>query len=94
MLMELSGILRDHQSVDLIRFSKSIGDADSNLAFLATREAFKLFVNSLWMQSKRLIIKSDSKNAIKWTINPSLVLWKAKNINNQIENLKIEGLSW
>ncbi|XVF41503.1 hypothetical protein PTKIN_Ptkin01aG0284700 [Pterospermum kingtungense] len=61
------GVLKDHEGSLKLVFSKSIGDADSNLAEIkAVREAFKLFPASQWSQSHKLLIESNSLNAVKW----------------------------
>ncbi|XVE85397.1 hypothetical protein DITRI_Ditri17bG0087800 [Diplodiscus trichospermus] len=59
----IGGILRDHNEEVLIVFSKSIDVADSNFAeLMAIRESFLLFLTSPWLNSKMLIIESDSTN--------------------------------
>ncbi|XVE51086.1 hypothetical protein DITRI_Ditri02bG0010500 [Diplodiscus trichospermus] len=43
------------------------GVTDSNTAkILAIREAFILFYSSPWSMSHKIIIESDSSNAVKW----------------------------
>ncbi|EOY03046.1 Uncharacterized protein TCM_017467 [Theobroma cacao] len=59
----IGGLLRNEKGEILIRFSKTIGMRDSNLAeYLGIREAFILFSNSIWANNYSLIIKSDSRN--------------------------------
>ncbi|XVF78334.1 hypothetical protein PTKIN_Ptkin14bG0124000 [Pterospermum kingtungense] len=61
----IKGIMRDHQENVLIRFSKSVGVEDSNIAELLTiREAFVLFFSSSWAQTRTIIVKSDSMVAL------------------------------
>ncbi|XVF70828.1 hypothetical protein PTKIN_Ptkin11bG0193300 [Pterospermum kingtungense] len=62
--------------------------------FLAIREAFSIFLKSPWAHSSCLTIERDSGNAINWTVNSSSDPWKAKNISNQIENMKLQWLNW
>ncbi|XVF49796.1 hypothetical protein PTKIN_Ptkin04bG0044400 [Pterospermum kingtungense] len=91
----IGGILIDHQGFELSRFSKSVGITDSNMVeCLAIREVFVLFMESPRVSNSSLVIESDSRNAIKWVINPESVPWKARQISNHIENLKQKGLVW
>ncbi|XVF53960.1 hypothetical protein PTKIN_Ptkin05aG0142400 [Pterospermum kingtungense] len=49
----IGGVLRDHIRLVLIKFSKSIGMAELNLAeILAICEAFKIFLSSHWESCK------------------------------------------
>ncbi|XVF45253.1 hypothetical protein PTKIN_Ptkin02bG0190300 [Pterospermum kingtungense] len=91
----IGGILRDHDGNELIPFSKSIGVADSNVAeLIAIREAFILFLSSLWALSSKLIVESDSMIAVGWVSKPSAVAWKVRNLINHLENLKLKINNW
>ena len=60
-------MLRDSKSAVKSIFSKAIGVANSNVVeLLAARKALTIYVASKWASSHRLIIKSDSKNVVKW----------------------------
>ncbi|XVF78779.1 hypothetical protein PTKIN_Ptkin14bG0163800 [Pterospermum kingtungense] len=49
-------ILRDHLGQEMMRFLKSIGVADSNIAeFMAIREAFIILLESPWVSNRILI---------------------------------------
>ncbi|XVF83559.1 hypothetical protein PTKIN_Ptkin16aG0498800 [Pterospermum kingtungense] len=90
----IGGILRDHQGTALIRFSKSIGTADSNLAEILTiKEAFLLVTSSRWVNLP-IIFESDSMNAVSWVSNPLKVPWKFRNIISHMENLKRQLQDW
>ncbi|XVF79235.1 hypothetical protein PTKIN_Ptkin14bG0204400 [Pterospermum kingtungense] len=90
----IGGILCDHQGRVLIRFSKSIGLADSNLAeLLAIREALIVFSSSSWA-IHGFLLESDSKIAVNWVNNPLKVPWKFQNFISQIENLKKVIKDW
>ncbi|XVE78048.1 hypothetical protein DITRI_Ditri13aG0112900 [Diplodiscus trichospermus] len=91
----IGGILRDHLGNELIRFSRSVGMSESNVAeLLAIREAFVLYVSSSWARCHDLLIESDSLTAVNWANNPLSVPWSVKNIANHIENLKLQIKSW
>ncbi|XVF66579.1 hypothetical protein PTKIN_Ptkin10aG0048600 [Pterospermum kingtungense] len=88
-------ILRDHHGNELIRFSKSIGVEDSNVAeLLAIREAFILFLSSTWVMSSKLIVESDSMVAVDWARKPSSVPCRVRNFINHLENLKLKCKDW
>ncbi|XVF77633.1 hypothetical protein PTKIN_Ptkin14bG0062000 [Pterospermum kingtungense] len=85
----IGGILRVCNSNIRIVFSKSIGVADSNLAErFAAFEAFKLFISSLWVSTHKLLLESDSTNAVMWISNPSSAPWRFRWLINNIENIK------
>ncbi|XVE80966.1 hypothetical protein DITRI_Ditri15bG0024200 [Diplodiscus trichospermus] len=66
----IGGILRDHLGIKKMAFSKPTGIADSNIAeLMAIREAFILFISLPWCSTHKLIIESDSTNAVKWVLN-------------------------
>ncbi|XVE67036.1 hypothetical protein DITRI_Ditri08aG0128000 [Diplodiscus trichospermus] len=91
----IGGVLRDHMGVERIRFSKSIGVAESNYAeAMAVREAFIIFLASPWAHSYKLIIESDSKNVVSWVLNPHSAPWRIRNIMVHIENLKTQIREW
>ncbi|XVF82159.1 hypothetical protein PTKIN_Ptkin16aG0022400 [Pterospermum kingtungense] len=72
-----------------MRFSKSIGVEDSNIAeLLAIREGLILFLSSPWAQCKELIIESDSKIAINWVNNPESAPWRIRKFVTHMETLK------
>ncbi|XVF81443.1 hypothetical protein PTKIN_Ptkin15bG0155400 [Pterospermum kingtungense] len=63
----IGSVLRDHSGTVLMKFSKSIGIAESNMAEITVIcEAFKLFVSSQWKSFKVLVVKCDSRNAVSW----------------------------
>ncbi|EOY10119.1 Uncharacterized protein TCM_025497 [Theobroma cacao] len=62
----IGGVLRDSDGRIKAIFSKTIGVGDASLAKVrAIREAFFVFAASKWSQTHKLIIESDSKNAVK-----------------------------
>ncbi|XVE65736.1 hypothetical protein DITRI_Ditri08aG0023300 [Diplodiscus trichospermus] len=91
------GILRYHLSMEKIRFSKSIGIKDSNVAeLLAIREALILYASSIWAQNAALIIESDSKNAVNWVLNakePENLLTILKMLKLMIKEWKVVHIS-
>lgn len=69
----IDGVMRNHERVILLRFSKSIGVKDSNMTeLLSIKEAMLVFVSSAWVQNHSLCVKNDSMNAISWVTNPRL----------------------
>ncbi|XVF83529.1 hypothetical protein PTKIN_Ptkin16aG0496200 [Pterospermum kingtungense] len=88
-------VMRDHEEVVKIRFSKPIGIADCNLAeLLVIREAYILFTASQWSHSHKLVIESDSSNVVKWVSYPSIAPWAMRRFFNQIEALKSGVQNW
>ncbi|XVF65779.1 hypothetical protein PTKIN_Ptkin09bG0277700 [Pterospermum kingtungense] len=84
----------EQTTLHLFRFSKAIGSADSNLAeILAIREAFVLFAESQWACLHKLIVESDSSNAVCWSNYSTNVPWAMRHIN-QIECLKENIREW
>ncbi|OMO89459.1 hypothetical protein CCACVL1_07816 [Corchorus capsularis] len=68
----IGGILRDGSGNSKLIFSKPIGLPDSYMAeLLAIKEAFLIFAATEWAKEKELIIKSDSKNVVKWVNDPN-----------------------
>ncbi|XVF83970.1 hypothetical protein PTKIN_Ptkin16aG0537100 [Pterospermum kingtungense] len=91
----IGGLLRDHEGRVKIRFSKAIGMADSNLAeILAIKEAFVLFAESQWARSHKLIVESDSSDAVSWSNHPTNAPWAMRRYINQIECLKGNIRGW
>ncbi|XVE50461.1 hypothetical protein DITRI_Ditri01bG0164000 [Diplodiscus trichospermus] len=91
----IGGILRDHMGLEKIRFSKSVGIEESNMAkLLAIREAFILLASSQWAQTNALIVESDSRNAVNWIIKPELAPWRVRKFISHIENLKLQIKEW
>ncbi|KAL4385238.1 hypothetical protein GQ457_15G008200 [Hibiscus cannabinus] len=67
----VGGVLRNHQGVILLEFSRNIGTGSSLLAeILAIKFAVDYFINSEWSSKSRLIIESDSKVAVDWIACP------------------------
>ncbi|XVE92796.1 hypothetical protein REPUB_Repub01dG0133100 [Reevesia pubescens] len=67
-------------------FLKYVAITDSNVAeFLVIKEAFTIFVKSMWGSSFGLIIESDSANAIRWVNSPTSTPWKLKKYSALIE---------
>ncbi|XVF78436.1 hypothetical protein PTKIN_Ptkin14bG0132900 [Pterospermum kingtungense] len=84
----IGGVLRNHFGDELIRFSKSVGVAESNEAeYLAIREALILFLSSRWFDNHSLTIESDSSVAVSWLNNPNSTPWRLRNFTNHIQNL-------
>ena len=82
----IGGVLRDCMAATKVVFSRAIGVADSNVAeLLAVREALRIFAASKWVSSHKLIIESDSSNAIKWVRHPQDAPWAMKNYISHIE---------
>ncbi|XVF57102.1 hypothetical protein PTKIN_Ptkin06aG0176700 [Pterospermum kingtungense] len=76
-LLGIRGILRDHEGVELIRFSKHVGILDSNEdELIVVNEALALFVSSKWVHNSFLIIESDSQYVVSWVNRPSSVPWQ------------------
>ncbi|EOY30361.1 Uncharacterized protein TCM_037598 [Theobroma cacao] len=70
-------------------FSKTIGVGDASLAEVRTiREAFLVFAASKWSQTHKLIIESDSKNAVKWINGPAGPPWRLRKWTMHVESLK------
>ncbi|XVF62977.1 hypothetical protein PTKIN_Ptkin09bG0051900 [Pterospermum kingtungense] len=91
----IGGLLRDHEGRVKIRFSKTIGMADSNLAeILVIKEAFVLFAESQWARSHKLIVESDSSNAVSWSNHSTNAPWAMRQYINQIECLKGNIRGW
>ncbi|XVF70541.1 hypothetical protein PTKIN_Ptkin11bG0169800 [Pterospermum kingtungense] len=61
---------------------------------MAIKEAFSLLVSSPWAKMNKLIVESDSYNAVQWTNKPESAPWKMRNIINQIECLKSKVCQW
>ncbi|EOY09871.1 Uncharacterized protein TCM_025241 [Theobroma cacao] len=75
----IGGLLRNEKGEVLIKFSKAIGRGDLNLAeYLSIKEAFILFSNSIWAHNHSFVIKSDSRNAIRWINDPSKTPWRLR----------------
>ena len=91
----IGGVLRDCMAATKVVFSKAIGVADSNVAeLLAIREALRIFAASKWVSSHRIIIESDSSNAVKWVLHPQGAPWTMKNQISHIETLKGLVIGW
>ncbi|XVF85746.1 hypothetical protein PTKIN_Ptkin17bG0142100 [Pterospermum kingtungense] len=91
----IGGVMHDHTGKELACFSKSIGVEDSNIAeLLAIREAFLIFIASPFVVGKKLIIESDSQNAVSWVNGLSSAPWRVFNFINHIETLKMQVIDW
>ncbi|EOY13586.1 Uncharacterized protein TCM_032186 [Theobroma cacao] len=91
----IGGILRDHRGYVKIIFSKAIGGADSNLAeTMAVREALLTYSVSRWKENHKLLIESDSSNAVKWTNHPDTAPWRMRKLILQMGRLKREVEGW
>ncbi|XVF77486.1 hypothetical protein PTKIN_Ptkin14bG0048100 [Pterospermum kingtungense] len=89
----IGGLLRDNNSKILLKFSKSVGIADSNLAeLMAIKEAFELFIGSRWANDFRLAIESDSANVVKWINNPHAIPWRFREENAEADALAKAGV--
>ncbi|XVE77290.1 hypothetical protein DITRI_Ditri13aG0050500 [Diplodiscus trichospermus] len=88
-------ILIDHLDEKKMAFSKPIGIVDSNMAeLMAIREASILFISSPWSLTHKLIIESDSANAVKWVLNSKDVPWRVRKWATHIENRKAKVKDW
>ncbi|XVF49786.1 hypothetical protein PTKIN_Ptkin04bG0043200 [Pterospermum kingtungense] len=88
----IEGVLRNHLGCELFRLSKSVGVLEANLAeLLAVREAFVIFISTVWVIDHSLIIESDSKSVVCWIANPQLAPGRYRNFVNHIESLKRTG---
>ncbi|XVE56796.1 hypothetical protein DITRI_Ditri04bG0039600 [Diplodiscus trichospermus] len=91
----IGGVLRDHQGNVIIRFSRSVGVADSNLLeLMAVKEAFILFLSCSRLHSYILNIESDSRHVVCWVLKPHTTPWRVRHINSHIENLKQQMKDW
>ena len=91
----IGGVLRDESGSIMLVFSKSIGIADSNMAELLTiKEAFLIFCALENLSSKRLIIESDSSNAVLWVSKPNSCPWRLRKFIMQMEGLKVKIAAW
>ena len=91
----IGGILKDCMAATKAVFSRAIGVADLNVAeLLAVREALRIFAASKWVFSHKLIIESDSSNAVKWVRHPQGAPWAMKNYISHIETLKGLLIGW
>ncbi|XVF82522.1 hypothetical protein PTKIN_Ptkin16aG0056100 [Pterospermum kingtungense] len=94
-LVGIRGVLRDYKSDVKLVFPKYVGVGGSNFVeLLSVREGFLLFISSQWVVSHKLIIESDSINALKWVLNPTPVPWRIKHMISHIENLKLFVVMW
>ena len=67
-------VLKDNSATIKIVFSKAVRVMESNtVELLAVREALSIFASSRWVLTHRLIIESDSSNAVSWTNNSQKV---------------------
>ncbi|XVF58965.1 hypothetical protein PTKIN_Ptkin07bG0108800 [Pterospermum kingtungense] len=91
----IEGLLRDHEGNVILRFMKSIGHADSNLAeLLAIKEVFLIFASSRWANSHVLIVESDSQSAVKWVNYLGTMPGTMRRFGNQIECFKLKIKEW
>ncbi|XVF36408.1 hypothetical protein REPUB_Repub19eG0056100 [Reevesia pubescens] len=70
------------------------GTSEDILKFLAIREAFLIYAASNWGKSHRLLVESDSVNAVKWVKDPESVPWRLKKFCAVIKYAKTEVLDW
>ncbi|XP_038995721.1 uncharacterized protein LOC120120035 [Hibiscus syriacus] len=67
MIAGIGGILRDWNRSELISFSQKAGPNPIILAELkAIKRGIEIFVASDWVSKGRLILESDSKQAVDW----------------------------
>ncbi|EOY23054.1 Uncharacterized protein TCM_015057 [Theobroma cacao] len=91
----IGGILRDHRGEVKIIFSKPISETDSNFAeMMAIKEAFLIFSVSRWKNNHKLLIESDSSNAVKWIKHPDGAPWRMRKLILQTKKLKREVEGW
>ncbi|KAK9006273.1 hypothetical protein V6N11_035317 [Hibiscus sabdariffa] len=63
----VGGVLRNHLSVTLAEFSRSIGVLDpASAEILTIKEAISIFISSRWSKDYHLIVESDSNNVVNW----------------------------
>ncbi|EOY03770.1 Uncharacterized protein TCM_018948 [Theobroma cacao] len=80
-LAGIGGILRDCCGEVKIIFSKALRKTDSNLAkMMVVKEAFLIFFVSRWNKNHKLLIGSDSSNAVKWTKHPNSAPWRMRQL--------------
>ncbi|KAL4320219.1 hypothetical protein GQ457_18G011080 [Hibiscus cannabinus] len=90
----IGGCLRNEKSKCLISFSKSIGVSDVISAEIAAiSEACKLFRNSVWSNSYKLIIENDNKLVVEWIQQPHCCPTMFKSLITNCRNL-CKGLDW
>lgn len=90
-------MLRESEGRILLRFSKSVDSIDSNMVeLLAMREGLICFPAFSWVHTHKLILESDSANAIGWASDPNSVPWKMAVCRNHIVNFskRISGVQF
>ncbi|XVF60728.1 hypothetical protein PTKIN_Ptkin08bG0071300 [Pterospermum kingtungense] len=61
---------------------------------MALCEAFFLFSSSCWNGPFKLVIESESTNAIKWVMSLGKAPWRFRSIIQQIKFLKTQVSCW
>ncbi|KAE8679344.1 crossover junction endonuclease MUS81-like isoform X2 [Hibiscus syriacus] len=70
----IGGIMRDWNRSELISFSQNVGPNPIILAELkAIKKGIEVFVASVWVSKGRLIVESDSKQAVDWILDQATV---------------------
>ncbi|KAE8658543.1 hypothetical protein F3Y22_tig00116971pilonHSYRG00766 [Hibiscus syriacus] len=90
----IGGVLRYHNGLCLMCFSKSIGVADPPGAeLMAILEACRLFQSSRWYCQDKLLIESDCKLVVSWIANQRVI---PSHLENLVANCKAycESCSW
>ncbi|KAE8724220.1 hypothetical protein F3Y22_tig00010533pilonHSYRG00011 [Hibiscus syriacus] len=70
----IGGIMRDWNRYEIISFSQNVGLNHISLAELKTiKKGIEIFVASVWVSKGRLIVESDSKQAVDWILDQATV---------------------
>ena len=76
-LVGIGGLLRNSEGVVLAMFSILVGIMDSNVAeVVALKEACKMLNKKVELNSVKIVIESDSLNAVSWTQAPTKRQWR------------------
>ncbi|PWA41098.1 hypothetical protein CTI12_AA559960 [Artemisia annua] len=76
-LAGIGGLLRNSEGVVVALFSMPVGIMDSNVAeVLAIKEASKMLNKKVEFNSVKIVIESDSLNAVSWTHTPIKRPWR------------------
>ncbi|GJR64984.1 reverse transcriptase [Tanacetum coccineum] len=100
----IGGVLRNNCGVVLAVFSISVGALDSNVAkVMEIKEAYRMVNENLDLSASRIIVESDSLNAVSWVRHPLERPWRllshfqeidlflSTNNNRSISHIKREG---
>ena len=89
----IGGVLRDHHGKFIYLFSSLIPFMEINHAeIFATHRALKISLTMENARNSKLIVESDSANAVSWCTGENNGPWNLTFIINFIGNLRKEGL--